>query len=991
MGRRTRFVLAAAALVAGMAVPAVAPGAALAVSDGVVISQVYGGGGNSGAPLQNDFVELFNRGAAPVSLAGWSLQYASATGTGTLGANAGQLTELTGSLAPGQYLLVQEGAGAGNGSPLPAPDVTDGTPIAMSATAGKVALVNTTTPLACNGGSTPCPPAALATIVDLVGYGGADFFEGAAPAPALSNTTAAVRRDGGCQDTDGNGADFAAAAPTPRTTASAVHTCGGPPPPPPPSARIHDIQGRAHLSPLNGQSVSGVTGIVTARRSNGYYLQDPDPDADEATSEGIFVFTSSAPAVAVGDSVMVSGRVNEFRPGGAASTNLTTTEITSPTTTVLSSGNELPPPIVIGAGGRTPPARVIEDDATGDVETSGTFDPATDGIDFDESLEGMRVQLDDAVAVGPTNSFGETPVVGDDGVGVAVRTPRGGALLLPDDANPQRLVAAPDIVPGPAVNVGDHFAAPLVGVLDYGFGNYRLELTGTPAAVHDGATPETTQPAGAHQLAVGTFNVENLDPTDPPSKFARLAGLVVDNLKAPDLLTVEEVQDDNGPADDGVVAADVTLGMLIGAIRDAGGPAYQFREIDPVNDQDGGEPGGNIRQVFLFRTDRGLSFVDRPGGGPTTATTVVNGAGGPELSVSPGRVAPADPAFGASRKPLAGEFLYQGHHLFVIGNHLVAKLGDQPLFGHLQPPAQASEAQRTAQTTILHDFVASILADDPNANVIVDGDLNDFEFSDSVTELKGAGLHDLIETLPQPERYSFVFEGNSQALDHVLVSGALAARPAALDVVHVNAEFADQASDHDPSLATVTLDDPPTAAAGGPYAVGEGGAVAVSATGADPEGGALSFAWDLDGDGTFETPGQSATFSAAGIDGPATRAIAVRVTDDGGHSAVATTTVQVTNVAPAVAAPKVSPEPSHRNAPAVAVTVFSDPGGSGDGPFACTVDYGDGTAPARGLVVSNACAGPAHAYARSGVYTITMRVTDKDGATGTATAQHTVA
>ena len=797
MGRRTRFALIVAALLAGTAVPAVGASPALAVSNGVVISQVYGGGGNSGAPFQSDFVELFNRGTASVSVAGWSLQYASATGTGTLGATSSQLTPLAGTLAPGQYRLVQEAAGAGAGSPLPSPDVTDATPIAMSATAGKVALVNTTTPLGCNGGSTPCSPAAQATIVDLVGYGSADFFEGAAAASAPSNTTADVRRNSGCQDTDGNGADFTAAAPAPRNAASAAHPCGG--------VRIHDIQGAAHISPLNGQNVAGVPGIVTARRSNGYYLQDPSPDGSVATSEGVFVFTSSAPTVSVGDSVTVSGRVNEFRPGGATSTNLTTTEIASPTTTVLSSGNPLPAPVVIGSGGRTPPARVIEDDATGDVETSGTFDPANDGIDFDESLEGMRVQLNNAVAAGPTSSSGDTAVVGDNGASVVVRTSRGGALLQQDDANPQRLIAADDIVPGPTVNVGDHFTAPLVGVMDYSGGDFRLELTSTPGAVHDGVTAETTQTAGANQLAVGTFNVENLSPADPASKFSRLAGLVVNNLRAPDLLTVEEVQDNDGPTDDGVVAADVTLGMLISAIRAAGGPTYQFREIDPVNDQDGGQPGGNIRQVFLFRTDRGLSFVDRPGGGSTTATTVVNGAGGPQLSASPGRIAPADSAFSASRKPLAGEFLYHGHHLFVIGNHLVAKLGDQPLFGHLQPPARSSETQRNAQTKILHDFVATILADDPNANVIVDGDLNDFEFSSAVTQLKGAGLHDLIETLPQPERYSFVFEGNSQTLDHVLVSGALAAQPTALDVVHVNAEFADQASDHDPSVALITL------------------------------------------------------------------------------------------------------------------------------------------------------------------------------------------
>jgi predicted extracellular nuclease len=199
-----------------------------AVSPNIVISQVYGGGGNSGATYTHDFVELFNRGTTAVSLEGWSIQYTSATGTSNFGANSGQITELGAfSLAPGQYLLIQEAQGSGGTTPLPTPDVTDASPIAMSATGGKVALVNTTTPLGCNGGSTPCSPAQLEPVVDLVGYGSADFSEGAA-APGPSNTTAVLRASDGCQDTDNNAADFAVGAPNPRNTSSALHPCGAP-------------------------------------------------------------------------------------------------------------------------------------------------------------------------------------------------------------------------------------------------------------------------------------------------------------------------------------------------------------------------------------------------------------------------------------------------------------------------------------------------------------------------------------------------------------------------------------------------------------------------------------------------------------------------------------------------------------------------------------------------------------------------------------------
>jgi predicted extracellular nuclease len=200
---------------------------AAAVSPNLVISQVYGGGGNSGAPLTNDYIEIFNRGSSAASLSGMSLQYASATGTGNFGANSGQLTELPAVAVPaGGYVLVQE-AGGTTGVALPAPDVTDTTPINMSGTAGKVALVTGTTTLGCNGGSTACDAAALARIVDLVGYGGANFFEGASAAPALTNSTAALRGADGCTDTDNNGDDFASSGPAPRNSASPVHLCGG--------------------------------------------------------------------------------------------------------------------------------------------------------------------------------------------------------------------------------------------------------------------------------------------------------------------------------------------------------------------------------------------------------------------------------------------------------------------------------------------------------------------------------------------------------------------------------------------------------------------------------------------------------------------------------------------------------------------------------------------------------------------------------------------
>jgi predicted extracellular nuclease len=874
-------------------------GAAAAVSPSLVISQVYGAGGNNGAAYQNDFVELFNRGAAPASVTGMSLQYTSASGTGSFTASA--LPDRT--IPPGGYLLIAESGGA-NGTPLPAPDGS-GT-LSMAAGSGKIALATGTTGLGCNGGSTPCDATAAARIVDLVGYGSATFYEGAGPAPGIGTTTSDFRAGNGCVDTDDNAADFAAAAVAPRNSATAAAPCGGggtdtapsvaatspadgatevaettsptvtfsepvavdagaftiacatsgahalsvsggpttytldpaadfasgesctltvhaasvhdldgtPDSPaadttlsfataaPVTPTAIHELQGASHVSPFAGQTVT-TTGVVTARSGNGFWLQDPSPDADPATSEGIFVFTSSTPAAAVGDAVRVRGRVQEFRPGGASNGNLTTTELSgSPTVTVLSSGNPLPAATLVGPGGRIPPGETIEDDAAGgDVENGSTFDPASDGLDFWESMEGMRVEIDDAVAVGPTaTSFGETPIVSNGAAGV--RTPRGGVIARPTDFNPERVIVDDLLAPAPTMNVGDRYTSPVVGVLDYNFGNFFLEVTQTPSAVHDGVTPESTTPQGADELAVATFNVENLDPGDGAAKFDRLAHIVVDNLRSPDLIGAEEVQDDGGATDSGTVDATVTLDTLVAAIEAAGGPHYAYRLVDPENDQDGGEPGGNIRVAFLFRTDRGLSFVDAPGATATTPNAVT--ASG-DLQYSPGRIDPTNAAWTDSRKPLAGEFVFRGRKLFVIANHFNSKGGDDPLMGHRQPPQFPSEVQRHQQATVVRDFVRELLDANPDGDVVVLGDLNDFQFSETLSILKTAPLHDLIETLPANEQYSYDFEGNSETLDHVLVSDALFARPIEHDVVHVNAEFADQASDHDPQVSRIAF------------------------------------------------------------------------------------------------------------------------------------------------------------------------------------------
>src|SRR5439155_468022 len=304
--------------------------------------------------------------------------------------------------------------------------------IAMSATGAKVALVTNTTTLT---GS--CPTTAL----DFVGYDGANCFEGSGATATLSNTTAALRKSGGCIDTNANANDFVTGSPNPRNTASPLNVCG--------ADQAPTVSSTSPANNANGVSVNssvsitlsepvdvtdgwydiscGTSGGHTASVSGGPTTFTLDPATDFAANETCTV-TVHAATVSVGDALRVRGRVQEFRPGGSSTGNLTTTELSgSPSITVLSSGNPLPPATVVGTGGRVPPDQVIEDDAGGSVETSGTFDPANDGLDFWETLEGMRVQLDNAVAVGPTNAFGETPAIGDKGANASVLTNRGGS------------------------------------------------------------------------------------------------------------------------------------------------------------------------------------------------------------------------------------------------------------------------------------------------------------------------------------------------------------------------------------------------------------------------------------------------------------------------------------------------------------------------------------------------------------------------------------
>ena len=580
-----------------------------------------------------------------------------------------------------------------------------------------------------------------------------------------------------------------------------------PSPTPQQGETIPQIQGAGHISPFRNKTVTNVKGIVTVVQSDGFYLQSIVPDDDPATSEGIFVFTDFVPSARVGDEVLLTAKAEEVIPGGGYG-NLSITRLSDPEIEVLSRGNDLPEPAVIGEGGRVPPTEIIDDDTNGFISDKTLFDPENDGIDFYESLEGMLVQVNDAIVVGPTNTYKEIVVLGDLGANASLLTPRGGIVVREDDFNPERIMLDDKLSNTPFVNVGDVSEQPIVGVMDYDFGNYKIQVTSDIEFESGGLSPsDALEPAAEGQLRVVSYNVLNLSAIES-NRIARLADQIVNQMASPDIIGLQEIQDNDGSEGQDDISANLTYQGIIDAILELGGPQYLYVDIDPIPGAEGGINLGNIRQGFLYRTDQGLSLAQAPPGDSRTAVEIFDQGGTPVLSLNPGRIEPSNRAFLGSRRPLVVTFIVQGEPLIVINNHFNSKGGDRDLFGEFQPPLLDSEAQRILQAQVVHDFVAELVKIDPDSRVIVLGDLNDFYFSPPIKVLRGNIMQNLIESLPIEERYTYIYEGNSQTLDHILITQGLIDSFLSLDVMHMNSEFdyASHLSDHDPLVATFILE-----------------------------------------------------------------------------------------------------------------------------------------------------------------------------------------
>lgn len=754
------------------------------VSSEVVISQVYGGGGNSGAPLSHDFIELFNRGSVPVNLTGWSVQYTSAGGTG-----AWSVTPLSGSIAPGGYYLIRQAAGTTASTPLPAPDASGSSTMATGT--GKVALRTTTTAI-----TGQCPSSSTA---DLIGYGGAaTCFEGSASTAAPSNTLAALRKRGGCFDSNNNSVDFAIGAPTPRNSASPTRSCTFTP------AAIHQIQGTGAITPYVGLDVT-TTGIVTASKSNGFFLQTADAgDGDSSTSQGVFVFTGSTPTVTAGDAVVAQGTAGEFF-------NFTQLESSLPGDVVVqSSGNVLPAAVTL---------------TTAMLNSAGPIDQL-------ERFEGMRLEAATLVSVAPTDDFGEIATVlpgvvrpmREPGIPLSDPVPADPITGIVDcciprfDGNPERVFIDTDGLLGAARRfvTSNVTLSDVVGPLDFSFGAYKvLPETGYTVSANMAGQPVPAPDAG--EFTVAAFNIENFVGDEARRKKAALA--IRRLMQSPDVIGHIEILDQptlQALADqvnsDAVAAGEASPGYEARLVR-----AFLADGVTPSTQNVG----------FLVKTSRVRidSVAAEPAG-----TFTPPGGGSSLLHDRPPLVlhATVDPA-GINPRPV-----------IVVVNHLRSFI-DIELVG---PEGDRVRAKRVAQAESVAQLLQHLQNTNPGTAVISVGDYNAYQFNDGYTDplsvITGEptpgdqivvsaspdyvtpNYLNLTGILPAAERYSFIFEGTPQALDHVLVNTVAARYLQWYAVARGNSDFPagpefagdatrpEGSSDHDMPVAYFRFP-PPTA------------------------------------------------------------------------------------------------------------------------------------------------------------------------------------
>ncbi|MFT8807277.1 Hint domain-containing protein [Gluconobacter sp.] len=561
---------------------------------------------------------------------------------------------------------------------------------------------------------------------------------------------------------------------------------------------IQQINGTGYYSPYANASVM-TTGVVTAVDTNGsigFWIQQTNPDKNTVGSAGIFIYAGkTATLPTVGETVSVTGTVTNYS-GTSWSKSLTLPEINlvSYTDTGAAYVNVTPP--VIGQGGLTVPAASYLGDLTQAIDlnkSTASISPDSNALDFYRNLIGQVVTIHNAVAVG-TTAYNATWVVPDGGNGLL--TPTGALQETADSVNTQRIELYYDsgVTPGSAINaeVGDKLGD-ITGVLTYYNGVYELVPTTQVTVLHtDTPAPVTSLHKDDQNLLVSDYNIENFNALDPANadRLKQVAQIITGNLDSPDVLALQEVQDDSGTTNDGTVSAEQNLAAIVKAIADAGGPTYSWAEVDPTNNAWGGVSGGNIRSVYLYNPER------------VSLTAPVTTIGEEEL---------ASGTFKNTRLPLIGTFEFNGQTVTLVNVHLSSQAGSSELYGATQPPVNhggttATVNNRIAQAQYITNYVNGLLAKDPTAKVGILGDFNDTEWSDAQKVYANAGLTDMSTKEDPSNRYTYIFEGNAESLDHTIGSTDFA-NAGQFETVHVNTGSLTPESDHDPSLTLLEMTD----------------------------------------------------------------------------------------------------------------------------------------------------------------------------------------
>ncbi|WP_064613421.1 endonuclease/exonuclease/phosphatase family protein [Streptobacillus moniliformis] len=570
---------------------------------------------------------------------------------------------------------------------------------------------------------------------------------------------------------------------------------------------ISEIQGRGLQSPLLDRRVSNVEGIITYkvndRYNKGMYIQSEKPDQDPNTSEGIYVEYKGVDKISVGDLVVVSGKVGEKQFARFDKTKLTVTTIFANKLEVIDVNLK---PMITDIYGDEIPVNVSDDNVL-------TIDRTASAMDFYESLEGMVVRIKNPYITGHKEEYGDVFVIPKLARDKAVLTENGGVLydkygneknhVLNVSATRSKYWKNNHFIREFTPNPGDRFKGDIIGVLTND--NYNdikiLPIEELPPIENIGAKPDVLEfDYREDMINIASYNVENYAHVVSPERTVQFAKQVKDKLNTPDIITLIEVGDDDGPTTSDVVSSEKNGQALIDAIRDETNIEYGYLAVDPEYGKDGGMPSMNIRNAILYRKDRVKLIESNKSTSYDNTKVILDNNGKAKLKYNPGRIGLDSEYFVATRKPLVALFDVNGKHLYIIGVHLSSKRGDDPIYGPQQPPIRRSEVNRNKQATYINNFVKEILSKDKDASIVVMGDINDYDFSTTSKNIRGNELIDVMGELAPNKRYSYVYGGMSQVLDNMFINKEYSGK-VNVDVIRINPEFTKAQgafSDHDP-------------------------------------------------------------------------------------------------------------------------------------------------------------------------------------------------